>query len=377
MGKKFRIAFFSDAPFIGGAEKYIYLLATGLKREHFEPALVMNSGPALETLREWMTGAGIETHEVSLNLPHSLEGTGGFVRLLRSLKPDLFHMNLPGPYSAQHSLVAPLARFAGVRRIVTTEHLPMWPSFRKGRILKSLGTRWVDRVITVSNDNRKHLVSAHGVAPGKIRVVYIGIPDPGSGSGAGTREELGLERNDVLLAIVGALDGRKGHETAFKAIKRLPGKFHLVVVGEGDRENDYRRIVTGLGIRERVHFLGQRDGVSSILRDVDLLVHPSSIDATPYVIIEAMAAGLPVIASGIYGIPELVSSGVTGLLIESGNDKALYAGVTGLFSDGDRLEKMGIEARERYKSRFMIEQCVTKTIEVYGELLPRKNGGVS
>ena len=154
---RYRIAYFSDAPWFGGAEKYLQLLAAGLNREEFRPELIMNRNPRLEAFAASMAGAGVPVHEVSLDMPRSPAGISYFISLLRRLRPSILHCNLPGPWGSQYSLVAPLARLAGVRHVVTTEHLPMVPSFAKGRLLRGFGSRWVERVVTVSEDNVRYL----------------------------------------------------------------------------------------------------------------------------------------------------------------------------------------------------------------------------
>jgi glycosyltransferase involved in cell wall biosynthesis len=363
------VAYFSDAPYTGGAERYLWLLASNLDPARFRVVLIVNRNPALDPLKSWMAGAGIPVHEVSLRLPFSLRGVPGFVMTLRRLGPAILHMNLPGPFDAQFSLAAPLARLAGVRRIVTTEHLAMVPTFAKARLLKSFGTLWVDRVITVSEDNRTHLAGIHHVPGAKIRVVYNGIPDPGGVLAAGIREELALDHGSRILIVVAALCERKGHPVLFEAMRRLPAHVHLVVVGEGEAGGEYRRMAADPGLGGRVHFLGQRDDVPALLAGADILVVPSLIEATPYVIIEAMAAGLPVVASRIYGIPELVSDGVNGALVSPGDPDELAGALSILLDDAGAHARMGEAGRRRYEKDFGIGESVARTVAVYEELI--------
>lgn len=363
------IAYFSDAPYTGGAERYLYLLASHIDRDRFEPVMIVNRNPELDRFKSWLGEEKIPVYEVSLRLPFTLKGTLGFIRLVRRLKPSLFHMNLPGPFDSQFSLVAPLARLAGVKHIVSTEHMPMFPSFRKVGMLKRFGTSWIDRVITVSDDNRRHLMHNHGVRENKIRTVHIGIPDPGPREPANLRNSLDLAGDTFLLVMVGALQERKGQRTALKALADLPGSVHLVIAGEGEKEGEYRDYASRLGIGDRVHFLGYRNDVPAILDEADLMVLTSSVEATPYVIIEAMASGLPVVASGVYGIPELVEEGKTGILIQPGDHASLVKAVMSLLNDRGLRTSMKEAARRRYEDLFRIEISVLKTIDVYRELV--------
>ena len=364
-----RIAYFSDAPWFGGAERYLELLAAGLNREEFRPELIMNRNPHLEAFAASMAGAGVPVHEVSLDVPRSPAGISSFISLLRRLRPAILHCNLPGPWGSQYSLVAPLARLAGVRHVVTTEHLPMVPPFAKGRLLRGFGSRWVERVITVSEDNVRYLADNHGVPREKIRVVRNGVPEPARGASAEIREKLGISKEDFLCVMIGSLEERKGHARAFDALAALPGGVKLLIAGAGEEERALRAKAASLGLERRVHFLGYRTDVDAILSECDALVLPSTFEATPYVIIEAMASGLPVVASNVYGIPEIVRDGETGILIDPGAPEDIVRAISSLARDRDRGARMGRAAKKRYEEMFRIDRCVEETQAVYRDLL--------
>ncbi len=367
--KPVTIAFYSDATYTGGAERYLHLLASNLDRNRFKAVMIVNSDRTPEVFGYWMKRDGIPVFNTSLRLIGIPSGVREFIGLLHDINPSLLHINLPGPYDSEYGLVAPLAKYSGVNHIVTTEHLPMVPSFLKGRCLKRFSDRWIDRVLTVSEDNSGHLVSEHGTAIGKIRVVYIGIPDPGEQEPLNLRKSLRIKQESFVIAAVGSLEDRKGYPTALDAMAGLPEDVHLVIAGKGEKESEYRRRTGELGLEERIHFIGFRDDIESIMREVDLLILPSVMEATPYVIVEAMAAGLPVVASGIYGIPELVKDGKTGILVPPGDTEALALAVKHLARDSDRRKDMGAEGRRRYESRFRIERSVSETVDVYSELI--------
>jgi glycosyltransferase involved in cell wall biosynthesis len=118
-----------------------------------------------------------------------------------------------------------------------------------------------------------------------------------------------------------------------------------------------------------VHFLGNRGDVAAILPECDALVLASTLEATPYVIAEAMAAGLPVVASGIFGILEMVRDGETGLLVDPRSPEDIARGIAALAADRTRGARMGVEGRKRYEETFRVERCVAETQAVYRELL--------
>jgi glycosyltransferase involved in cell wall biosynthesis len=364
-----RVVYYSDAPWAGGAERYLYLLAANLSRDLFEPAVLVNRNPGLEEFRRSLVAANVPVREVSLNLPRSAAGVSEFVSHLRRLRPSILHCNLPGPWGAQYSLVAPLAKLAGVRRVVTTEHLPMVPPFAKGRLLKGLGSHWIDRVITVSEDNVRYLTGSYRVPREKIRVVRIGTPRPAMDEHRDVRHELGFARDDFLCIMIGSLEERKGHVGAFEALTALEARVKLLVAGVGKKEEDYRMKVDALGLGGRVRFLGYRTDVGTLLGSCDLLLCPSTLEATPYVILEAMAAGLPVVASRIYGIPEIVLDGGTGILVEPSAGDELVRAIDTLSRDQALRVRMGEAGKRRWEEAFRIERCVAETEAVYREVL--------
>ena len=234
------IALFSDAPYVGAAARYLSLLAVGLQDRGFRPVMIVNRGGRLDALKADMEENGIEVLEVSLDLTRTASGAGHAVGLFKSLRCSILHLNMPGPFDAQYGLVAPLARIAGIRNVVSTEHLPMVPSFAKARIIRGFSSRFIRKVITISEDNARHLIEKHRVPAAKIRVVYNGVPDTGAAEPAHIKKELGLEGGTFLIAIVGMLTERKGHMTLFPCLqkKHWPQVFPVSLVTLSPSLND-------------------------------------------------------------------------------------------------------------------------------------------
>jgi len=362
------VIYFSDAPYFGGAEKYLLLLAENIQDFGFRPLFIINRKERLGKLVEKLESAGIDVFDVNINLPYSLNNVGKLIGIFRSTKSDILHLNLPGPYSAQYSLVAPIAKMAGIRKIVSTEHLPMVSPFRKGKILKSFGNLFIDRVITVSKDNVKHLEKKHGIKKKKISVIYLGIPDI-TVERDGAKERIGFSDKDIIVAVIGSLEERKGQKTALEVIEKLPVEYKLLLVGTGPLEKELKSMVENLGLVGRVHFMGYVDDISSVLSATDVLMVTSSLEATPFVVIEAMAAGVPVVANAIYGLTEMVEDGVTGLLVPPGDAVKTAEAVTSIASDRLVWEGMSAAAREFYNKRFKLERFVAETASVYDEVL--------
>ena len=357
---KIKVLLFSDAAYTGGAEKYIYYLARYLPcRKH----VVIEGEPGPERLKSWL-----DDIEVPFTVISSDSITKRFCKLfglMRDIRPDFLHINLPGPFDAHYSMAAPLAKVAGVNYIITTEHLPMNRPFWKSRILKGFSTRFVDCVITVSRNNRRYLINNHKVPEKKIRVIYNGIPDPLK-EGVSLRKFPGSGENIFRVALVGSLLPKKGQKEAVEAIRRLDERIHLYLAGEGSMEWRLREMVKKYGLESRVHFMGYVDDVYGFLGDKDLLLVPSSVEATPYTVIEGLAIGIPVIASEIYGIPEMIENGKTGILIDRCN---LESAIRSMFENRSLLRDISIEGRDHYEKLFQVEKSVNETMNVYRELM--------
>jgi glycosyltransferase involved in cell wall biosynthesis len=362
-GRK-RIVFVSCAAYAGGAEKYIELLVCGLDRERYEPVLVTPGKIGLEQLRSALNEAGVRSETTEGRSLSSAGGARLLSRILRRLRPDIVHINMPGPFDCSYGLPASLAALAGDGKIVTTEHLPMVRSFAKAKFLRSIHMRHVSRFITVSEDNSKHLVENHGVPREKIRVVYNGIPDPGLKDGG---KEAGGDTVNLLAA--GALEERKGQMVLLSAMERLPERIHLSIAGQGPMRGEIESQIASGRYGGRVTLLGRVDDMLRLMSQSDILVVPSLMEATPYVILEAMAAGRPVVASDIFGIPEQVEDGVTGILIPPGNEVSIAEAVQRLASDRVLMRSMGKAGRRIYEDRFTLRMSVAKTEAVYEELL--------
>ena len=362
-GGRIRIAFVSCAPYTGGAERYVELLAAGLDRERYEAVLITSGSPGLEPLRSSLAAEGIRCESTKGKSFSGAGGAGSFVRLVKRLHPDIVHINMPGPFDCHYGLTASLARLAGTRRIVTTDHLPMIRSFAKARLLRSIHVPHVSRFITVSENNRSHMVDEHGVPDAKIRIVYNGVPDPGTAGVSAMGRSATVE-----LLVAGALEERKGHLALLAAMEQLPGKFRLSIAGDGPLHGKIEEEISSRGLDGRISLLGRVEDMPRLIARCDILVVPSFLEATPYVILEAMAAGRPVVASAIFGIPEQVEDGVTGILTLPGDSAALAGALLRISGDPALIQEMGEAGRKRYEARFTLERSVAETVSVYDEL---------
>jgi glycosyltransferase involved in cell wall biosynthesis len=375
-----RVTYTIDAPFLGGAEHYVGNLALGLDRRHFAASVLMRSNDVDGALLEWserLSSGGVPVVRVPMRLPFRPWDAIGIYRALGALRPDIVHVNMPGPYNGQMGLLAPIARLTGAR-VVVTEHLPMVARLWKRALVKSVAIRFVDAAVTMSRANADYLARRQGFDEKRIRVVRNGVP---LAYGAATRDvlltrrEMGFQAHDVALVFVGNLLPHKGLLATIEALsslKTLPWK--LAVIGSGPDEAAARVLSERYGVSNRVAYLGRRspEAVEQIVGACDALVLPSEVEGLPYVILEAMALSKPVVATRVYGIPEAVRDGETGLLVAPRNVGELANALRTVVENGGLRERMGRAGRAVFEESFTLERQLAEMSTLYRALAKGK-----
>ncbi len=307
----------------------------------------------------------------------------GTYAYLACVRPLADHMR-KGEYDIVHT-VLPFSYLYGAwaNRLATCKPLVMsrvslnWyqESARfLGHFERSLLHSRVDAVICNSAMIMRQLES-EGVDRSKIRVIYNGIdfsarpPLPIERRSA--RNELGLGQDELVLSTVGTLWAYKGHADLLAAlhqvIEQLPPGWKLLVVGR-DIDNNLRwlhDLCARLELAAHVRFLGERLDISSILSAADIHVSASHTEGFPNNILEAMGSGLPVVATAVGGVPELVIDGETGLLVPPHDPRVLGAAVLKLAGDHDLRARMGRRSYERAVANFSVERSAAALADVY------------
>lgn len=173
------------------------------------------------------------------------------------------------------------------------------------------------------------------------------------------------------LVAVGNLYPVKDHATLLRAAVRLPVA-RIAIAGRGSQEEPLRRLAHELGLAERVHLLGLRDDVDTILTAADIFVQPSLSEGLPLAVLEAMAFGLPVVATRVGGVPEAVVDGDTGYLVPAGDPEALGTALARLIESPDRGRSMGAAGRERAEAGFSVQRMTDTYRQLYLELSGRR-----
>ncbi len=379
-----RICYVVDAPFLGGAELYVSRLIAALHGRGFSFSVLMRRDVRDSRLVEWaqaLRERGVPVADVPMRLPWRPIDAWRIHRALDALAPHIVHVNVPGPYDGQFGLVLPLARAVGARTVVT-EHLPMVPRLWKRALVKRFSYRFLDVAVTMTRSNAGYLVERQGVPAEKVRVIPNGIPRA-FGAGANGRQrrwELGLRDSQVLIAYIGNILPHKGLRRLIEAVSKARSRagLHLVVAGTGSDEAACRQLAADRGLATQVTFCSwlSTEETEAVLLASDVVALPSQWEGLPYVLLEAMACARPVIAGRVFGIPEVVDDGVTGVLVDPLRSDEIAHALDRL-ANATLREAMGTAARDRFEQMFTLEAQAARMETLYRALLHGSAGATN
>jgi glycosyltransferase involved in cell wall biosynthesis len=279
---------------------------------------------------------------------------------LDDIQPDVVHAHLP-----RSGAVAALATRGSGRPMVYTEH-SIWPAYRPiTRRLAVVAARTAAIVVAVSEAVRRSCQQHAGIPDERIRTIHNGVALDRLGSAVPTQATNGLR-----LCAVGSLLPIKGYPHLLHALAALAGEVDvsLDVFGAGPDLGELTFLAWQLRLSDSVRFRGQSANAASELVAYDAFCLPSLIEGLPMALIEAMGTGLPVVASAVGGIPEVIVDGDNGLLVAPADPAALAAALRSLARDPDLRARMGANARRTVRDQLSIERSVAAYTSVYREL---------
>lgn len=340
-------------------EAGLRLSVTSLSRSSGQPA-----ARRLEAL-------GVRVEDVDVGGLLSPRAVLGVRRSIASARPDVVHTHL----DYADVLGGAAARSLGLPSVCTL-HVMRWAaaSARDRVRLEVIGRtrRWTAaRVIAVSDAAREAYLACGWDRPERVVTVHNGVARAARpGSGPAVRAGLGLPADALVVTMLSVLRGAKGHEEALAAVQALRGPhpdLRLVVAGTGPEEQSLRALARRLG--GAVVFAGHRDDVMALLDATDVLLHPSHVDAFPTALLEAMAASVPVVATAVGGIPEMVADGKTGLLMAAPPEpRAIAAALGRLLTDADLRASLGEGGRAAFAQGFTADRWCEALTALYREV---------
>mgnify|MGYP001040938267 CR=1 FL=1 len=358
----------------GGAQKALVRLLARLDRQRFSPAVVClynGDGAVSHEIRD----LGVPVTDLGMTAKWRWDAFWRLYRLLRRERPVIlhtwmFHANLPGRL---------LGQVVGIPVVITSRR-----NVNIGGSIREWLTRWTagldDKVIAVCEQARQAEIERAQIPPQKVVTIHNGCDVKGfsqvpAEASAQIREALAIPPDVSLIGSIGRLHPQKDFAALLTAVPKIQEQnpdIHLLLVGEGELRDDLEAQSQLTGLARLVTFAGYRTEIPEILGALDVFVLPSLWEGMPNVVLEAMAAGLSVVATAVGGTPEVVVDGITGLLVPPYDSDALAEAINRLLCDPDLRHRMGQAGRTRIEHHFSIEETVQRTEELYMKLLKKK-----
>jgi sugar transferase (PEP-CTERM/EpsH1 system associated) len=357
---------------IGGLENGVVNLINHLDSGKFSHVIccVDSSGP----MQERIINKEVEIFELKKKgrdylLPFKL------IKIINRVRPDIVHTR---NWATIDGVIG--ARLAGIRKIIHGEHGreasdPAGTNTVRKKVRRILSP-WISKFVTVSSELRNWLINDVGISQSKVTQIingvdtmkFIPIKDKGL-----SKKRIGLDPNTFVIGTVGRLDPVKDYITLFRAFRNILHEkkirnARLLIVGEGPLKDDLKRIAKDFNISKEIIFIGQRRDIHLIYPCMDVYVLPSIAEGISNTILEAMACGLPVIATAVGGNPELVNDGKSGFIFTSGDHGRLTEKLSFYHHNHIILKEHGLNGRSRAEKKFPLSRMVREYEELYNSI---------
>ncbi len=371
----------------GGAQKYVYDLATHLPKERFQIAVAAGgNGPLFQKLKE----AGIRTFFIpgldrDVRMFKEIKAGYSLFNIIRAEKPDIIHLNSTkiGILGVAAAGLYRLLQFTRAPYIIFTVH--GWgfnenrPWFIRALIFLAswCASFFHDKIILINRADARQ--AERFIRSKKCALIFNGMAPPAFFSRTEARAFLAsyvrqeISNDTVLFGTIAELTKNKGLMYLIEAIRELREKtknlkFKALIIGEGEDQMLLRRLIARYGLSEHIFLAGALPDGARFLNAMDCFVFPSVKEGLPYAILEAMAAGIPIIATAVGGIPDLINHGKTGFLVPPRDPHRLADAILGLIKDRETELQFGKNAQARYRAHFTLDKMLASTIHLYDQL---------
>lgn len=374
MGRQLSILFFGTQMAIGGAQRLLLDQARWFHAHgHKITAVFFYDKQGLHKI--WREGLGFPLLALSEIKPgrnllrRGLDLIVGLYRLWRLLRRGRYDVIETFTYDS-NLLALPLAWLAGVPVRIATHHgmiegFPHWIerlhswmiNAGVASILVSVSNRALEQAARAGTSRKRMLVIPNGIPPAEKHSVRD----------TSIRRELGLAEDDVLLLSVGRLVYQKGHEFFIRAMPAVLQKFprvRVAICGEGALRPQLERQIADLHLEGSVRLFGNRNDINRFLESADVFVLPSRWEGLPVALLEAMEVGLPVVATRVEGVEEVVQHESQGLMVPPEDSEALAAALSSLIARPDKRAKMGEAGRRRVRESYTVDIMCEKYLGV-------------
>jgi glycosyltransferase involved in cell wall biosynthesis len=359
----------------GGAERLALEIATRLAPSRFRSTLCASRFEISPTIGEDQQQILARVRRAGIGfLPLGRQGRVDLLpwrqlaTYLRRERVDVLHAHMFGS-NVWGTLIGRLAR---VPIVIAHEHTWSFEGEPLRRMLdRELIGRWSDAFIAVSRADQRKMTEIERIPAGRIRFIPNGIAPKAPAAGRDLRTELGVG-SGPLIGAVGTLRAQKAYDVLIRAAASLREKhpgLHVLIAGAGPEKEQLQALIGELGLSDVALMLGRRLDVPNILAELDVAVCASNFEGSPLSVMEYMEAGLPIVATSVGGVPDLIDDGVHGLLVPPGDPLELAGAIDELLRDRPRGAALGARARERRRREFDIDVMVHNMEALYEELL--------
>lgn len=357
----------------GGAELVLLDLARHLGSEYSSMIAILRPG--------WL-----RSQSISSGIPYTMlngDGLGDLgviAHLLRVVHQN--HIRLIHAHEFyMNAIGATVSRLTGIPLVATVHGKNYYPEKRRRCSVYRMVAAQAAGVVAVSHDLQRFFCRTTGVHTNHVQVIYNGIDTRPSDAKRDPYllESLGIPPKAPIIGTLGNLYPVKGHVYLIRAawtILQQQSDIHVVILGRGGLKNVLSAEAEALGIQDRIHLVGYRDDARRWLSTMDVFTLPSLSEGLPLSLLEAMAAGIPVVVTDVGGMPEVIDDGQTGLIVPKGDVEALASKVLFLLQNPSVAVKMGAAGRSCARERFCLERMVAEYRGLYSKALasisPRK-----
>ncbi len=337
---------------IGGSERHLLALLPALAKRGVDVTMVGLDDPAWDASDFY---GALRVPAIRLRSPRDIDPFL-LARLARKLDADVVHTHL-----VHADLYGGVAAKLHRTQLVSTKHND--DPFRIGpfRHVERGLCRLADRVITITDSLRRFTVDRVGVPAAKVETIHYGLDAPPEAWGVNPRDP--VPAGATVLVAVCRLVEQKGIDVALRALAELPDTW-LVVLGEGPERPRLEALADELGVAQRTYLPGRVPDVAAWLRRASVLVHPVRWEGFGLALLEGMLTGLPVVASRVSSVPEIVVDGETGVLVPPDDPRALAEGIRTTLAS----PRLGEAGRARALAEFSVAQMARRTLELYERL---------
>ena len=364
---------------IGGLENGVVNLINNMPNDKYRHAIICATDYNSDFVKR-IKRDDVEIYALNKKPGNDFSAQYRLWKLLRQIRPDIVHTRNFG--TIEYTVPAMLA---GVRYRVHGEHgrdlLDIDGSNRKYRLLRRFYSVFINHFVAMSQDLQQWLINDVGIKANKIHQLYNGVDSSRFTKNVDTNlaESIGLTPKTQVVGTVGRLQGEKDQQTLIEAFKLLTQNsamqgqdIRLLLVGDGPEESRLKALVETLSLQANVVFLGARSDIPQVMALFDLFVLPSLGEGISNTILEAMASGLPVIATRVGGNQELVLEGETGRLVPAGESGQMAQAMLDYLLEPETMLSHAESGRQRVCDVFSLEAMVARYTAFYDSLFKQK-----